>query len=180
LELFCGSHFKLAVFGSRAKIENKMDTIMNNYLSKMLVTLVLSVYFTLSGNAEDNTNTLKNLGTAAQPADNLAMKWGIQVSSLFLSAGGNMVDFRYRVLDPVKAAPLAKVENKPKLIDQTTGATLLVPTTPTVGSLRQTTPRLTTGKIYFMLFADTQKHVKRGDKVSVVVGDFRVDNLTVE
>jgi hypothetical protein len=110
----------------------------------------------------------------------LARRWGIQVSSVFLSGGGNLVDFRYKVVDPVKAAALTKPENKPTLINQTSGAKLLVPSTPKVGQLRQTTRQPVAGKLYFMLFANTRHHVKSGDKVTIAMGDFRVENLTVE
>ena len=117
---------------------------------------------------------------AAKPAEDLAKKWGIQVSGLFLSAGGNMVDFRYRVLDPAKAAVLTKPENKPELLNQTSGAKLVVPDTPTVGQLRQRTQQPVAGKMYFMLFANTRHHVKSGDKVTITAGDFKAEDLVVE
>jgi hypothetical protein len=110
----------------------------------------------------------------------LEQKWGIQISSVFLSAGGNMVDFRYRVMDSVKAAPLTKAEIQPTLINQTRSAKLLVPNTPKVGPLRQTARQPVPGKIYFMLFANTRHQVKSGDKVTITMGDFKAENLTVE
>ena len=66
---------------------------------------------------------------AANPAagsgsETVEQKWGIQVSSLHLSAHGYMVDFRYKVLDPEKAATLGDPKAKPYLIDQATGAKL--------------------------------------------------------
>jgi hypothetical protein len=114
------------------------------------------------------------------PGAHFDEKWGIAVSGLFLSAGGNMVDFRYRVLDPAKAAVLTKADLKPSLVDQTTGAKLIIPSTPKVGQLRQTVQKPVAGKIYFMLFANTRHHVKSGDKVTIVAGDCRLENLTVE
>jgi hypothetical protein len=115
-----------------------------------------------------------------QPGANLGQEWGIQVSGLFLSAGGNMVDFRYRVLDPAKASFLTKSENKPQLVDHTSGAKLLVPDSQDLGPLRQTSRPYVAGKIYFMMFANTRHHVKSGDKVTIVVGDFKLEGLTVE
>jgi hypothetical protein len=111
---------------------------------------------------------------------NLEQTWGIQVSSVFLSGGGNLVDFRYKVLDPVKAATLTRAESKPTLLDQTTGAKLIVPDMPKVGPMRQTVKQPVVGKTYFMLFANTRHHVKSGDKVTIAIGDFRAENLTVE
>ena len=118
--------------------------------------------------------------TDASPAASLEQKWGIQVSGLFLSAGGNMVDFRYKVTDPVKAAFLTKPETKPELVNETSGAKLLVPDTPKVGQLRQITRQPVVGKMYFILFANTRHHVKSGDKVTIAAGDFKVENLIVE
>jgi hypothetical protein len=139
----------------------------------------------LTGNAraaEDAGSPIASASVAAAavaPAS-LERQWGIQVSGLFLSAGGNMVDFRYRVLDPAKAAALTKADIKPSLLDQTTGAKLIVPSTPKVGQLRQTVQRPVAGKIYFMLFANTRHHVKKGDKVTIIAGDFKAENLAVE
>ena len=128
--------------------------------------------------APPQTNT--TAVASAIPAQNLAEKWGIEVSGVFLSAGGNMVDFRYKVLNPAKAAFLTKPDTKPSLLNQSSGAKLLVPDTPTVGQLRQTTRQPVIGKLYFILFANTRHHVKSGDKVTVSAGDFKVENLVVE
>jgi hypothetical protein len=56
---------------------------------------------------------------------------------------------------------------------------MVVPTLEKVGQLRQSsTPEA--GKIYWMVFSNKGGHVKRGHRVSVVIGKFRVDNLLVE
>jgi hypothetical protein len=91
-----------------------------------------------------------------------------------------MLDFRYRVLDPEKAAPLFDRAVKPYLIDEATGSTLLVPAPPKVGPLRQTTRAPTAGRIYFMMFANPGKFIQAGQKVTVVIGEFRAEHLTVE
>jgi len=118
--------------------------------------------------------------TTASYAAMLRAQWGIEITSLRLSAHGRMVDFRYRVLDPAKAAMLAKRENKPQLIDQASGAILLVPNTPKLGPLRQSAARLMQGKIYFTLFGNARCIVKSGSKVTVVIGAFKAENLTVQ
>ena len=132
------------------------------------------------GAPEKPTDTKKEAPTTNGLAESLKQKWGIEIFGPFLSAGGNIIDLRYRVLDPAKAAPLAKHENKPTLVNQATGAKLLIPNTATLGSLRQVTSHLVAGRVYFMLFANTQRHVKAGDKVTLTVGDFKIENLTVE
>ncbi len=110
----------------------------------------------------------------------LADRWGIEVASLHLSANGRMVDFRYRVLDPDKATLLGDRNVKPTLIDLATGAVLRVPSFPKTGSLRQTSTKLETGKIYFMIFSNTGMTVKSGSRVTIVIGDFRAENLVVQ
>lgn len=97
-----------------------------------------------------------------------------------LTGYGNMVDFRYKVLDPVKAAPMKELNLKPLLLDETTGARLHVPTSPKVGPMRHVSRDLVAGKTYFMIFANTQHHVRSGDKVSVVVGGIHTASVTVE
>ena len=66
------------------------------------------------------------------------------------------------------------------LIDQASGAILIVPNTPKLGPLRQSAARLTKGKIDFVLFGNTRCIVKSGSKVTVVIGEFKAENLTVE
>lgn len=105
-------------------------------------------------------------------------QWGIELTALRMTAADHMVDFRYRVLDAEKAAPLFKRQTKPYLIHEATGKVLAVPNTAKVGSLRNSNlPK--PGRIYWMFFGN-QGVVKTGDKVSVVIGDFRAENLVVD
>lgn len=110
----------------------------------------------------------------------LRERWGIEVASLHLSAKGRMVDFRYRVLDPVKATLLGDRTVKPTLTDLATGAILHVPSFPKTGSMRQTAAKMEAGRIYFMLFANSGMPVKTGSQVTVTIGDFRAEGLTVQ
>lgn len=119
-------------------------------------------------------------GAAQAASESLESKWGAAVSSVRLSAGGYMIDFRYKVLDPEKAAPLAGREAKAYLIDEKTGGRFLVPATPKVGSMRQTPRQLVAGKIYFVFFANPGRFIKAGDKVTVVIGEYRAENIPVE
>jgi hypothetical protein len=141
--------------------------------------IFLAVMLAAAVCATESSEPKKQPEASAPSSEDLEQKWGIKITSLQLSANGFVVDFRYKVLDPEKAVSLGKRENKPLLIDQATGAKFRVPTTPKIGPLRQTAVRPTAGKIYFMLFA-TGKFVKPGNKVTVVIGDFRAENLIVE
>ncbi len=106
-------------------------------------------------------------------------KWGVKVLSIRHSAGGYMLDFRYRVLDPEKALPLFDRKIKPHLVDEATGAVFAVPEPPKVGALRSTR-KPQPGKNYFVMFANPGGYVKKNSKVSVVIGDFRAENLVVQ
>jgi hypothetical protein len=108
-----------------------------------------------------------------------AERWGIEVTSIRMTANDHMIDFRYRVLDPTKAGELFVRQNKPALIQQETGKVLAVPETAKVGPLRNSNEPQE-GKIYWMFFGNAGYLVKAGDKVTVVIGDFRVENLVVE
>lgn len=107
-------------------------------------------------------------------------QWGIEVTGLHLSANGHLVDFRYRVLDPDKAAILADRKVKPSMTDLATGAVLHVPSFPKTGSMRQTGVRIKPGRICFMLFANHGMPVRTGSRVNIAAGDFLAERLTVE
>ena len=105
-------------------------------------------------------------------------QWGIEVTSIRLSAHDTMIDYRYRVLDAEKANALFLRQIKPQLIHQESGKVLAVPETAKLGPLRNSNiPQ--EGKIYWMFFGNAGKLVKKGDKVTVVIGDFKVENLVV-
>lgn len=135
----------------------------------------------VSGQAmADEAAPEKEISTAAlQPADPLVEKWGIEVTSLRMSANNHMVDFRYRVRDAKKADTLFSKEEKPYLVHQETGKVLAVPRTAKVGPLMSTYDHKE-GRIYWMFFGNQTNLVKAGDKVSVVIGDFKAENLTVQ
>ena len=126
-------------------------------------------------------------GTAAVPTplsssvacDDLRDLWGVEIVRLNLTAYGHMVDFRFRVLDPAKAKPLLERNVNAHLVDEATGRALAVPDAPKTGRLRNKgVPE--TGRVYFVLFQNQGGLLEKGDRVSVVIGDFRAEGLTVE
>lgn len=104
--------------------------------------------------------------------------WGIEIVGIRLAAQGHMVDFRYRVVDPAKAASLFARKTKPYLMDQESGKVLSVPRTAKVGPLRSSN-QPQPGKVYWMFFGNPRV-VEAGSKVTVVIGEFKAENLTVE
>ena len=97
---------------------------------------------------------------------------------LQLSAGGYMLDFRYRVIDAEKAAPLFKPEVRPYLVIQASGERLSVADTQRFGALRQT-GKPDSDKDYYIIFGNPAKRVKKGDTVTVVIGGLEIKGLLV-
>ena len=111
---------------------------------------------------------------------NQGHEWGVEPLSLRLSAAGYMLDFRYRIIDPEKASPFMDRAVKPCLVHQATGARMFVPNPPKVGSLRQTSRAPRTDRTYFMVFANPARFIKVGDRVTLALGDCKLENLMVE
>ncbi len=65
------------------------------------------------------------------------------------------------------------------LDDPKAGVSLLVPTMEKVGQLRQTSAP-EAGRSYWVTFSNKGRRVKRGDRVDVVIGQFKADNLVVD
>ena len=87
--------------------------------------------------------------------------------------------FSYRVVDPTKARVLNDRSNEPSLVDPRAGVRLVVPRMEKIGQLRQTgAPEA--GKAYWMAFSNKGRPVKRGDRVDVVIGQFRAQGLVVD
>lgn len=106
---------------------------------------------------------------------------GIQVQALRLSAGGFMLDLRYRVVDSERAKLLLDRRVPAYLVDEVSGAKLGVPTTAKLGKLRQgTLSNIHTDRDYGMLFGNPGRFLKPGAKVTLVAGDVQMRNLTVQ
>jgi hypothetical protein len=129
--------------------------------------------------AEETHDHHASPAATASDADALRERWGVEIVGIHLTAARQMVDFRYRVLDPVKAAPLLDRHNRAALIDVETGAVLSVPHAPKIGTLRQNTTNPRAGRVAFALFANPQMGIREGSRVTVTIGDFRAENLTV-
>lgn len=108
-----------------------------------------------------------------------ALIWGVDSLSVRWAESGEVIRFSWRVLDAEKAKTLNEKKLEPFLIDPQAGVKLVVPTLEKVGQLRQSsTPEA--GKSYWMAFSNKGRRVKRGDRVSVVIGKFRADGLMID
>jgi len=105
--------------------------------------------------------------------------WGVDSLGVKLVESGEVVRFTYRVIDPARARALNEKGNEPSLIDPRAGVKLVVPKMEKIGPLRQSgVPEA--GKAYWMAFSNKGRPVKKGDRVDVVIGQFRAPGLVVD
>jgi hypothetical protein len=105
--------------------------------------------------------------------------WGVDSLSVKAVESGEVIRFTYRVLDADKAKALNDKKSEPFLIDPKAQVKLVVPSLEKVGQLRQSsTPQA--GRSYWMAFSNKGRLVKRGDRVNVVIGQFRAEGLVVD
>lgn len=135
--------------------------------------------------AQQHRETLRQPDPAvADPAvrQELLERWGVEVYGVRLAARGYMIDFRFRVLDAEKALPLFDTRIKPYLLPERTTVKLPVPAGEKVGAFRTTNrgANIVANKDYYLMFGNPDAFAKRGQKVSVVIGDFHVEHLTLQ
>lgn len=130
-----------------------------------------------------NSAQLESIGSTSATSGRMVPSLGIIISGLRLSSVGYMLDFRYRVMDTEKAAVMMDSKIKPYLLVESTGARLDIPNTPKLGLLRQR-PRNNAGAKkdheYFIMFSNLGRRLKSGDKVSVIVGETKIENLSIQ
>jgi len=169
-----------------------------NYITIKLGIIACIVFGTISGvhatpatqfrgDSENTTNNANEINSGVivdKEKPSINKDWekdgGIRVLSIRQSSAGYMLDFRYKVIDPKKAALFINRGNKPLLNVLKNGSILQVPVSSKIGPLRQSAQFAKAGKNYFMLFANPGRMVKPGDKVKVNIGDFKSKTLMVE
>ncbi|NEX18951.1 hypothetical protein G3480_01235 [Thiorhodococcus mannitoliphagus] len=114
--------------------------------------------------------------------DAIKDRWGVEVIRMDYTADGYWLGLRFRVTDADKALPLFDSRIKPYVQSEKSGVKLGVPSGAKVGALRTTNRQgnIKNGKVYNIMFSNPGTQVKPGDRVAVVIGDFKVDQLTVK
>lgn len=112
-------------------------------------------------------------GTTAVSVQEFAAHTGVRVTLLGLVAQGGMIEFRYQVVDPDKAALLLHDDAKrPILVAEDSGATLAMLSRP-----HNHKADLKAGGTYFFLMPNTRNAVEDGTPVTVIVDDVRLEHL---
>ncbi len=125
---------------------------------------------------------ISSAGAATPASDRPLSDLGIELVTVRLTAEAFMIDLRYRIVDGSKAKPFVNQNVRPVLVNETTGDRYYVPNAPKIGPLRQTaTPAhpIQQGKVYFMMFANPNRRLHAGEKVTLYAGDSVVRNLVV-
>jgi hypothetical protein len=108
-----------------------------------------------------------------------SLVWGVDSLTVKWAESGEMIRFSYRVLDAQRAAMLNDKSLEPVLVDPQSGVSLVIPSLEKVGKLRQSSTPVE-GRSYWMGFSNKGRSVKKGDHVTVVIGQFRAEGLIVD
>jgi hypothetical protein len=118
-----------------------------------------------------------------QDLTQLEKDWGVKLYGIRCTASGYMLEMKLRVLDQQKAYPLLKRDVRRYLVVEKDGSVLEIPFTQKLGSLRSTvrsSNMVRDDTNYIALFANPGKHVNPGDKVTLVIGNFIAENISVQ
>jgi hypothetical protein len=103
----------------------------------------------------------------------LAQRSGVRILHVAVTGAGGLLDLRYQVLDPDKAA--AVHASAPVLVDESTGA---VADQLLMG--HRHTGVLHAGQTYYLIFVNPGNLVQTDDRVTVAIGGLRVPHVRVE
>lgn len=110
----------------------------------------------------------------------LQREWGIEPVHLRISAGGYMIEFRYKILDTEKALIMSDRKDFPQLLSQKSKARLSVPYFPTVGYIKSNRRFIKLGKNYTAFFNNPGKHLLPGDRARIQIRDQISPELTLQ
>lgn len=102
-------------------------------------------------------------------------KTGVRIVRISVTAGGGMIDLRYQVIDPDKAALVHSPDDPPAIIDEASGRELK---TPWMNHVH--TGRFRSGVTYYTLFMNSGGQVKPGSLVTVRIGGISIEHLVVQ
>ena len=99
-------------------------------------------------------------------------KFGVRFTFVAVTAGGGMVELRYRVIDEGKAANFGHyTETAPMIIAEDTGKIVDV----TIMGLHN--HRVEPGRMYYVLYRNTEGAVESHRPVTIAVGDLALEHV---
>jgi len=135
----------------------------------LLLLLALAVWMVASQVVGNLTQSRQEKAIAAFEEET-----GIRVLRIVLTAGGGIVDFQFQVVDPDKALIVHDVENPPMMIDEKHNLILANP------FHEHADRELHTAVTYHQMIMNGGGLLERGSKITLIVGDSKLENLTVQ
>jgi hypothetical protein len=110
----------------------------------------------------------------AVAADDLGQASGVTITRVAVTAGGGLVDLRFRVVDPDRAHALHDPATPPAVVDEGSGLVVhdLLMNHEHAGDFR-------TGVTYYLVFTNPGNWVRRGARVTVLLGNAQVEHVAV-
>lgn len=110
----------------------------------------------------------------AVAADELGQASGVTITRVAVSGGGGLVDLRFRVVDPDRAHALHDPATPPAVVDESSGLVVrdLLMNHEHTGDYRP-------GVTYYLVFANPGNWVRRGARVTVLLGNAQVAHVRV-
>ena len=143
-------------------------------LAGITLALVPWLLLVLHSNGSPAAGTTPRPLPAAVSAAGLAERSGVRVVRVAATGGGGLLDLRYEVVDPDTAAAVHGTNTPPALVDERSG---LVIGQLLMGHMHH--GKVNAGQSYYLVFMNPGDAVRRGDRVSVVLGDARLMHVTV-
>jgi len=108
-------------------------------------------------------------------ANELPDRLGVRLTRLAVTGGGGLLDLRFQVLDPEKAAGIHDPRTPPALVEERSRLFLddLLMGHAHSGAFK-------TAVSYYLIFVDDGNLVQRGSTVTVLLGDVEVKHVTVQ
>ncbi|CAN5455489.1 hypothetical protein BH10ACT6_BH10ACT6_13860 [soil metagenome] len=113
-------------------------------------------------------------GTTLVTAEGMGARYGIDVNLIGVTAAGGLIEFRYQVVDPDKADMMIHNDKLlPIVVVEDSGATMVI-------SRPHHASEIKLGGTYFFLFANAHNAIHAGSRVTLVMGDSRIEHIKVQ
>ncbi|NLE44311.1 MAG: hypothetical protein GX620_06285 [Chloroflexi bacterium] len=148
------------------------STLLAILASASLVLIVVAATLVLRAQA----NAPQAPGNYALPTSGeIEERFGVRFTFLAVVADGGFIDLRYRIVDAGKARNFGHyTETSPMLIVEDTGKVI------DVTRMGLHNHRVEPGRIYYVLFRNTANTIQRGDRITIQVGDERLEGIIAQ
>ena len=163
--------------------DNTLVSFLSTYMGRLLAALVAIAFFICGGCNYDGQRTASIPQKTAQTSadyisnDQLEAQYGIRIMLIGVSANGGIVDFRYKVSDPVKAATVLQDSTNTAVLTAVDSGLSLTPTNMGRHHGQMAGKR---GAVPFTFYPNVRNAVKHGTLVSVAFGKIKVEPIAAQ